>query len=310
MNTCTQICPGCHAHESIEKEECNGFVIRECINCGLNFSDPMKAGSNYWYDKTYYIRHSAIDNRIRSYYVWARNRISQRKNIVLIDIGCGEGTFVNYLRKKDIEAYGVDFSVEAIQLGKEWFGTEYISTSTVEDVKIKNNISGFDVITFFEVLEHVDNVDEFLQMVHSNLKEGGLVFATVPNKYRWPIIEFNDYPPHHLTRWTREALIQVFSRNGFEVIEVTPTSGFRSYWTFVSYIFRALLYKTLSGRKQIYKDKNAKGHTYSRFYKKILSRLYLRHIRDTIALIIALPTYPLVFPFFKGYNLQVHAEKK
>ena len=44
----------------------------------------------------------------------------------LLDIGCGEGVFVNYAQKCGFDAYGVDFSKEAIQLGQRWFGLRSI----------------------------------------------------------------------------------------------------------------------------------------------------------------------------------------
>jgi len=84
----------------------------------------------------------------------------------------------------------------------------------------------FDVITFFEVLEHQDKPREFLRMVRELLKEGGYIAGSVPNRERlfakdvdWKYFH-GDYPPHHFLRFSKECLEKVLDLTGFSEADV------------------------------------------------------------------------------------------
>jgi SAM-dependent methyltransferase len=84
----------------------------------------------------------------------------------------------------------------------------------------------FDVITFFEVLEHQDKPREFLEMVKGLLKEGGYIAGSVPNRERlfvemdWKDRFHWDYPPHHFLRFSKSSLEKVLHFSGFKDVEV------------------------------------------------------------------------------------------
>ncbi|HDD45097.1 MAG TPA: methyltransferase domain-containing protein [Candidatus Desulfofervidus auxilii] len=88
----------------------------------------------------------------------------------------------------------------------------------------KKNIK-FDVITFFEVLEHQDRPMEFLQMVKELLKDGEYIAGSVPNRERlfvkidWKYFH-GDYPPHHFLIFSQTALYRTFKLAGFKNIEI------------------------------------------------------------------------------------------
>jgi SAM-dependent methyltransferase len=84
----------------------------------------------------------------------------------------------------------------------------------------------FDVITFFEVLEHQDKPREFLEMVKGLLKEGGYIAGSVPNIERlfvemdWKNYFHWDYPPHHFLRFSKSSLEKALNFSGFKDVEV------------------------------------------------------------------------------------------
>jgi SAM-dependent methyltransferase len=83
----------------------------------------------------------------------------------------------------------------------------------------------FDVITFFEVLEHQDKPREFLEMVRGLLKEGGYIAGSVPNRERlfveigWKYFH-GDHPPHHFLRFSKSSLEKALNFPGFKDVEV------------------------------------------------------------------------------------------
>lgn len=91
----------------------------------------------------------------------------------------------------------------------------------------------FDVITFFEVLEHQDRPMEFLRMVRELLNEGGYIGGSVPNRERlfaktvdWKYFH-GDYPPHHFLRFSDMALKNTLEKAGFNNVEVIKTDFLR-----------------------------------------------------------------------------------
>jgi SAM-dependent methyltransferase len=307
-------CPACGAQGDFRAtDRCDGFRIVRCGACDLDFSDPMRSADADWYRHAYAIRHSAIDNRIRSYFRWACDAIPVRGR--LLDVGCGEGVFVHYARRRGFEAHGVDFSEDAIALGRDWFGLTTLYNRSLEEVKSDPALTPFAALTLFEVLEHLEHPARLLADAHDLLAEGGVVAASVPFRDRWPVREFNDYPPHHLTRWTPRSVRVLFERNGFEVIEVRLGSAFRSYWTFLCYQVRKVIY---AGLGRGYKgDQPPSGvqdpgahWLASPRTRRLLSALRPRQIRDALTWPVAMLTYPLVFPWFRGYNVVVLARKR
>jgi SAM-dependent methyltransferase len=88
----------------------------------------------------------------------------------------------------------------------------------------KRNLK-FDVITFFEVLEHQDKPRKFLEMIKDLLKEGGYVAGSVPNRENFFQKDFYekknlDFPPHHFLRFSQKSLQRALEIVNFSDIEV------------------------------------------------------------------------------------------
>lgn len=305
-------CPACGQGQSFKEIERWGeFFILRCVECGLEFSDPMRAGDSAWYDESYIVRHRIIDDRVRSYYRWAVRHLSVRGR--LLDVGCGAGVFVNFAIRNGFEAYGLDFSEEAVSLGRTWFGLDRFFLGSPRGLKERENIKDFNIVTFFEVLEHTEDPGEFLEEIKSILVDNGCVAISVPYRDRWPIREQIDYPPHHLTRWTPEALQRLFERHGFDVQRVELTSRFRSFWQFLGYFLRIVFYKILGIPVMPGPPQGPRhGHRWlqNRFIGKVLSLLRLRQIRDLLMLLPAVVIYPFVFRKFQGSNITLLARKR
>jgi len=271
----------------------------------------MKTPGGDWYDLAYIVRHSVINTSIRDYYKWTVASLPIRGK--LLDVGCGEGVFVNYARKNDFDAYGIDFSQDSIEAGKQLYALDTTYKCSLQEVQDKTRITQFDVITSFEVLEHLEKPADFLAEVARLMKKDGYVAISVPYRGKWPLKEFNDYPPHHLTRWTERSLRIFFSSNNFEIVQAQLGSRFGSYRMFLSYLFRVVLYRILGMYRKgltikepsIRKTNFLKNPT----VRLLLSRMNPRLIRDMIFWPFAALTFPFVFPWFKGNNLMLIAKK-
>lgn len=304
-------CPGCGTEDrSFVVDRLDRYTVVQCTACTLQFADPMANPGGSWYDRAYVLRHSAIDTRVRDYYVWAVRALPGKGT--LLDIGCGEGVFVNYARRHGFDAYGIDFSSEAIATGKRWFGLETIFTSSLADFKQAHPDRAYDAVTFFEVLEHLERPADFLAEASTVLKDGGHVAASVPNNDRWPYRDFGDYPPNHLTRWNIRSLRIFLVRNGFRTVTIRLSSRLGSYHNFLGYLVRTFVYSLFGMHAKGFNiEKTGRGQRFLSVssIKRLFSFLRPRQVKDAVLWPIAVATFPFVFPWFRGSNIMFVAGK-
>lgn len=134
----------------------------------------------------------------------------------VLDVGCFSGFFVKKLLLLGFDARGIDFNNKALDFGKERYGLEkYISNETLQEFLMQGQ--KFDVITLFEVIEHLENISDVLSEVSKLLEDDGVIIISTPNSNMcWrPAL---DFPPHHLSRFSPDALHSCVTRFGFRPV--------------------------------------------------------------------------------------------
>lgn len=145
----------------------------------------------------------------------------------LLDVGAGNGYFV-YLARTEfgIPAEGLEISAAEVKYARETFGIELLrgDLSCVEE--------SYEVITSFNVLEHVKHPMTLLLDMGQHLRQGGLLLVTTPNPAcihrrlrglaKWSMV----CPPHHINLFTRMALQELLAHAGFEVLEYSTLSTY------------------------------------------------------------------------------------
>lgn len=288
-------------------ERVGSYRLYACGVCDVTFSDPMEAPDSAWYDAAYLIRHIAVDDRIREYFRWALERLPSGCRI--LDVGCGEGTFVAYARRRGFDAWGIDFSRQAIEAGRRRYGLATLREGTLEDLRTDGEVP-FEAVTTFEVLEHVESPVAFLQRLSGRLRPGGHLVLSVPNRDRWPIREFGDYPPNHLTRWSERSLRRVAREAGLTVMAVEQTSRLQSMNALFGHFPKTVLYWMVGLREEgLGQRSNVIGRMIrrSRFLGPVGTAM--RRMRDLVVWIPALAAAPVLWRRCQGYNLIVHAQK-
>jgi SAM-dependent methyltransferase len=143
------------------------------------------------------------------------------KNGRLLDLGCGVGNFLAVARDSGFDVTGVELNPSAVRFARETYGLSEIFAMRPEEFHAANPDKTFDVVTFFEVLEHQDDPQGFLKVAQESLASGGYIALSVPNRTRWQKgVETLDYPPNQLTRWSPLALRNFLEKNGFEVLSM------------------------------------------------------------------------------------------
>jgi SAM-dependent methyltransferase len=178
--------------------------IKLCIRCTSAFSSKMPKNFNDIYDNNEQFNHHQ-----KSYETTRKYRIKrfgyERLNLVLkfkkkgklVDIGCGNGWFLE-IASKYFSAAGVEPNNSLLNF-----------TSKKLKINVYNQIDSlkkdeYDVITLFDVIEHVSKPMEYLEKISEKLKKGGIILIYTPNKdsLGFSYMKENQnlvIPPYHMT---------------------------------------------------------------------------------------------------------------
>ena len=123
----------------------------------------------------------------------------------ILEIGSGSGNFMILAREEaGLSIEGLEQNreaiIEAVRRGLQ------VREATVEEIA-KESPGIYDAVCSFQVFEHIAKPKEFLDACCALLKPGGLLIVGVPNQdsYVRHMVNPLDMPPHHMTRWTRQA---------------------------------------------------------------------------------------------------------
>jgi len=135
--------------------------------------------------------------------------------------------------------WGVDFNKNHTEIAKNKFDLKNIFTMDFSDFFNKEDLPKFDIVTFFGLLEHIDNPSELVQRVKGVIKPGGIIATSAPSKDNLVVYMHSiDLPPHHLSQWGRKAVESLFQKIGFSISHIEYVGQFRSFKAVSSEKFR------------------------------------------------------------------------
>ena len=139
----------------------------------------------------------------------------------LLDAGCGTGNFLTAAWNAGYSVTGVELDPQAARFAADLCGHARVHALSLEHFVEQNPRQRFDVVSFFEVLEHQADPASFLRSVLSALRPGGYVALSVPNRERWRTgIDPIDYPPNHFLRWSAESLRSFLESYGLTIVSL------------------------------------------------------------------------------------------
>lgn len=225
-------CYLCGSHTNLFLRK-NGYTIYSCKSCGFaqtdlrrNFEDFVKEN----YGKGYFMgepQYSAYDNYkedkpfiLMNVKQFMRKIKHIKKSGKLLDIGCAMGFFVEYAQKEGFDAYGLDPSHYAVVEAKKKFGNK-IKEASLETADYAPKT--FDVITMFDVFEHLGDPLGDLKKMTRWLKDDGIIMIATGNrqslaarilKRRWTFY----IPPQHLFFFDKITLAKILELSGLKAV--------------------------------------------------------------------------------------------
>lgn len=205
----------------------HGPIVR-CQHCGLVYINPRPNSSdlldNYEevVDELYVLEREGRVLTFQRHLRPLERIVGPPNGRRLLDVGCHVGVFVHVAQRRGWDAWGVEpsrWGAEQAQAQGLRVVNGTLATSGFED-------ASFDVITLWDVIEHVPDPKGELRQVHRLLKLGGVVvihtidiespFARIMG-HRWPwLMEM------HLYYFSPRTLRRMLEEAGFEVIHSSP----------------------------------------------------------------------------------------
>lgn len=206
--------------------------LYNCNDTGYRFYYP----DGIWGDGRFY---EDLQNNNSWYYSknrWEHGIAIERINTTdkVLEIGCGDGVFLEMLAKKGVQ------NIAAIELNQLAVTTLKKAGYDVYNETIEtfapHHREQYDVVCFFQVLEHIYDIKSFLDNAIAALKPGGKLVIAVPhnNPYllRYDKTHTLNLPPHHAGLWNKPAFenLQRFFTITLSYLSVMPVTEYKMWY--------------------------------------------------------------------------------
>ena len=192
------------------------FLVK-CQSCGLVFGKKNPSPEELTAHYTNYPRYQSLSAITEKRYNELLDKFEPyRKNNNLIDLGCSNGLFLECAKKRGWNVYGTEYAQESI----DYCAKKDIKVFKSDKLPPEFFKLEFDVVTSFEVIEHINTPNPEMDFTKKILRKGGAFYVTTPNfksisrlllKEKWNVIEY----PEHLTYYTAKTLHNLMLKHGF-----------------------------------------------------------------------------------------------
>jgi 2-polyprenyl-3-methyl-5-hydroxy-6-metoxy-1,4-benzoquinol methylase len=231
-------CILCNTDEYVTLFSDPPFRIVRCAECGLVYTLPRLPTERimemyqvgYWrsaearnFGYTDYLRDR--DRYLRTFRL--RSKVIDRYKTSIgrvLDIGCAAGFFLKVMQEKGWETTGVEISAFMADFARTELNLENVFSGTLEEQQFE--AESFDVITLWDVIEHLENPRSVLAMTKRLLKKDGIVVLETQNVEsvfarlmgrRWHHYKFEE----HLCHFSPKTLSALLALEHFAVLDMS-----------------------------------------------------------------------------------------
>lgn len=206
----------------------------KCEKCGLVYSNPIPTENslNRYYSIIAKEKFGGIygDIKDREQFLFQMSDIrldniskcTTKKS--LLDIGTGIGFFIRAALDRGFDAYGLELTPEDCQYAKEHYNLDLIQRNFYSF----SDEEQYDIVTMFEVIEHMRTPLKDLSRINRLVKMGGIFVIATPildSEYGIKMKENNAFwnVVSHLSYFTKDTLIEYLRLAGFKTIAINDS---------------------------------------------------------------------------------------
>jgi SAM-dependent methyltransferase len=230
-------CPACGSEQHTSQFDKSGFHYVQCSQCDTLFVNPRPTCENlmhiytdspstkFWVEEFFLPMVEARREKIfkpRAQYI--TEKFPQLRTGIIGDIGAGFGIFSEELKKiwPDANILAIEPSVDMASICRDKGLT--VIESTMENVDPACN--KFDLLTAFELFEHLHDPSVFARQAFALLNRGGYLYFTTLNGLGFDIQLLWEKsksvsPPHHLNFFNPQSIRLMLEKMGFVLIEIS-----------------------------------------------------------------------------------------
>jgi SAM-dependent methyltransferase len=201
------------------------YTLVRCPACSLVWlSNPPKPSEMYLhYTDAYDKLISAAGRDSHAHWGFRKEAVARYKQSgALLDLGCSSGSFLEFMQSESWKLYGIEMSAEVAKTAEER-SHAHVFVGNILDASFP--CESFDVITCFDVLEHLYEPRRVMARVGEWLKPGGIFYVLVPNVDSAEARVFGSYwhgleLPRHLFHYSPTSLKFLAESAGLEEVSL------------------------------------------------------------------------------------------
>lgn len=204
----------------------NAHQLSKCKKCSFVFMKriPSKPALIDFYENDYSRTEFFSSITIKRYNEILDSFENFRKTNKILDVGAGNGFFLEIAKARGWEVHGTELTNQAVNV----CSSKGINMNQGHLDEIHFESESFDVVTSFEVIEHINNPKIIVNEIYRILRQGGKCYITTPNfnsllRYRlkeaYDVIEY----PNHLCYFTKKTLRKLFQEEKFKIEQIKTT---------------------------------------------------------------------------------------
>ena len=213
------------------------FDLYSCMDCGCRITQnvPCETAIQRYYAADNYISHS--DTRtglINKLYHLARKitlrsklriiqQVTGRTTGMLLDLGCGTGSFLNHMATKGWSAIGLEPDPQARKVASQRYNADVYPSDQLFQLPDET----YHAITLWHVLEHVHRLDETIEQLSKILTKEGKLIVAVPNYKSHDAMHYGAHwaaydVPRHLYHFSPQSIKLLMQRHHLKVVRTYP----------------------------------------------------------------------------------------
>lgn len=206
------------------EEDLGGTLARmsRCSDCLLEYATE----NNSWTSTHYPSQSHGLGFDHNS----ALQMLSAFTKLRILEVGCGHGEFLQAANAQGHYTFGIDFSEESVAKAQ----ANGLNAHVLDLANLESTVSltsKFNVISMFQVIEHLEEPDNFFDAIEKVAAPAATLLFGMPSPFRYSrhvrhahrvgTSDYWDFPPQHMLRWNPKAIELFLKRKNWEIRTIT-----------------------------------------------------------------------------------------